>query len=249
MEKVESFKALLEKGNVTKGDVLIIHSAYSSVKQYFKSPNDLLQEVLDYLGPEGTLLIPTFNFTSWSNSHYYDIVETPSEMGILTEIARMRKDGVRTKHPIYSFMVFGKLKDEFEKCEDKEAFGENSVFSLFHKMNGNIMSIGLDFNSSFTLVHYVELKAGITYRRVKDFSGIYIDSDRLPQLKTYSMLVRATLKINTMVTPALEILQERKVIKNVYFNDLKVDFSRANDFYDHVLPLVHEKPELFHQNV
>src|SRR5690606_60081 len=121
----------------------MVHSAYSTVKSHFANPNQLLQILLDYLGPEGTLLIPTFNFSSWSTSHYYDILETPSEMGILTEVARDRKDGVRTKHPIYSFMVFGKLKDEFITCDDKEAYGDNSVFSLFHRLDGNMMSIGL----------------------------------------------------------------------------------------------------------
>jgi aminoglycoside 3-N-acetyltransferase len=246
MENRESFIKLLEIGNVKKGELLMVHSSYSSIKNYFKSPNELLELLLDYLGPDGTLIIPTFNFTEWSNNHYFDIVETPSEMGVLTEIARSRKDGVRTKHPIYSFMVFGKMKDDFLKCNDKEAFGNQSVFSLFHKLNGNIMSIGLDYNSSFTLTHYVELNTDVGYRRVKDFSGIYVDQDRKPKLMTYSMLVRATFKIRTMIIPALEKLQEKGVIQTLYFNNSKIDFSKAIPFFSHIQALIISNPEFFH---
>jgi aminoglycoside 3-N-acetyltransferase len=248
MENKDSFIKILERGNIQKGELLMVHSAYSCIKNFFNNPNELLELLIDYLGPNGTLIIPTFNFTSWSNNHYFDIAETPSEMGILTEIARNRDDGVRTKHPIYSFMIFGKMKDEFLECSDKEAFGDNSVFALFHKLNGNILSIGLDFNSSFTLTHFVELNSGVNYRRVKEFSGIYIGQNRQPKLSTYSMFVRATLNINTMVTPALQKLEEKGVIQSLFFNNVKIDISKAVPFFSNLQPLVYSNPELFHNN-
>lgn len=238
---------ILEKGGVIKGDVLMVHSSFSPIKFFFDSPKAFLEEILNYLGPGGTLLIPAFNFTSWPNTHYFDILETASKMGIITESARMRTDGFRTKHPIYSFIVFGKLQKEFMACDDKEAFGDNSVFSLFHKLNGHIMSVALSFNSSFSLHHYVERKAGITYRRIKEFSGIYVDIDRIPQLKTYSMFVRAQLKYKTIIAPGLDILQAKKIISDLYLNGIKIDFCRAWDYYDNIYPMVISNPELFYE--
>ena len=125
MDNKEIFNELLSKGSVLKGDILMLHSSYSPIKTFFDGPSILIAQVLDYLGPEGTLLMPAFNFSSWSNTHYFDIQETPSEMGILTETARIRKNGIRTKHPIYSFIVFGKLQKKFLACDDKEAFGKS----------------------------------------------------------------------------------------------------------------------------
>lgn len=247
MENVNSFHDLLVQGKVKKGDILMVHSSYSTIKNLFSSPDELLQELLDYLGSDGTLLIPAFNFNSWPNTHYFDILETPSEMGILTEFARMRKDGIRTKHPIYSFIVFGKLKDEFANCNDPEAFGNDSVFSLFYKLDGNIMSIGLSFNSSFSLHHFVELKAGIQYRRIKEFSGIYVDWDRIPKLKTYSMFVRSNIKYKTIISPGLDILQAKGIIQGYYINETKVDFCRAQVYFDNVFEMVQKTPELFYQ--
>ncbi len=248
MGNVPSFYELLQKGNVKKGDTLLVHSSYSPIKNLFSSPDELLQALIDHLGPQGTLLIPVFNFASWTDSHYFDILETPSEMGILTEFARKREDGVRTIHPICSFIVFGKLQNEFMACDDPEAFGDNSVFALFHKINGHIMSIALNFNSSFSLQHFVELKAGITYRKIKEFSGIYVNSDRIPHLKTYSMFVRAQNNFVTNVSPGLEILQRNGIIKDLYFNGIKIDFCRENDYYNNVYPMVISNPELFYES-
>lgn len=247
MNTSKEFSGFLEKGGVAPGDVLLIHSSFSPIKQFFKNPLSFLEEVLDYLGPNGTLLIPTFNFTSWTNNHYYDALETVSEMGIVTETARKKKGGLRTKHPIYSFMAFGKLQHEFIDCNDPEAFGDNSVFALFHQLNGHIMSVALNFNSSFSLQHYVEIKAGITYRRIKEFSGIYVDTDRIPRLKTYSMFVRAEKNFVTNVSPGLELLQRNGVIRDLYFDGVKIDFCRENDFYDHVYKMVLSHPELFYE--
>lgn len=244
---LDSFSEVMEKGGVARGDILMVHSSFSPVKGFFESPAAFLEEILNYLGSQGTLLIPSFNFKSWSNGHYYDILETASEMGIVTEIARLREDGIRTKHPIYSFIVFGKLQKEFVDCDDKEAFGDNSVFALFHKLNGHIMSVALNFNSSFSLQHYVEIKAGITYRRVKEFSGIYVDTDRIPNLKMYSMFVRTQNNFITNVSPGLEILQRNGIIKDLYFNGVKIDFCRESDFYNNVYPMVLSNPELFYE--
>jgi len=238
---------MLQNAGVSEGDILMVHSAYSTVKHFFSQPSELLEDLLCYLGPEGTILIPTFNFTSWTSGHYFDILETPSEMGILTETARDRTEGKRTKHPIYSFMVFGKLQDEFCKLTNKEAFGDDSPFALFYELNGLIMSIGLSFNSSFTLHHYVELKAGITYRRIKDFSGIYVGEDRTPHLKTYSMFVRASLKHKTIISPGLELLQREGIIPHIDFNGTKIDFCRAKTYFKYVFNMVQAQPHLFHQ--
>jgi len=243
-----SIKSLLTNAGVAAGDILMVHSAYSTIKHCFSHPKDLLKDLLDYLGPEGTLLIPTFNFSSWTSGHYFDIFETPSEMGILTETARVMSEGKRTKHPIYSFMVFGKLQNDFCQCDDKEAFGDDSVFAMFYKLNGHILSIGLSFNSSFSLHHYVELKAGITYRRIKDFSGIYVGEDRTPHLKTYSMFVRASLQHKTIISPGLEILQKEGIIPFINFNGTKIDFCRAKTYYKYVFKMVQDQPHLFHQS-
>ncbi|MEJ2571733.1 MAG: AAC(3) family N-acetyltransferase, partial [Anaerolineales bacterium] len=164
-------------------------------------------------------------------------------MGVITELARCREAAVRTPHPLYSFAVLGNRQEEFAACDDVEAVGDNSVFALFHKLNGLIVSIGLDFNSSFTFSVRAIYKAGGYWRRVKKFSGIYVGYDGEPQLKTYSMYVRSTFQVITDIKPAINELIEREIIEVHQLGDASVHTVRANPFYDAWTVIAKNHPE------
>ncbi len=103
-----------------------------------------------------------------------------------------------------------------------EAYGPNSAFALFHKTNGTIISIGLDFNSTFSMHHYIEYNVGCDYRRIKEFSGIYMGYDRVPRIKTYSMFVRKDERVKTYIVPGMNELLAAGVIKEVQVGAAKV---------------------------
>jgi aminoglycoside 3-N-acetyltransferase len=167
-------------------------------------------------------------------------------MGIITELARLRPDALRTPHPIYSFAVLGRRKEEFVACDDIEAYGPNSVFALFHRTNGTILSIGLDFNSTFSMHHYIEYNVGCDYRRVKEFSGIYVGYDRVPRIRTYTMFVRKHERVKTYIVPGMNELLEKGVIKEIQVGAAKVHYATAQEFYDNMAVIVREHPEKLH---
>jgi aminoglycoside N3'-acetyltransferase len=105
----------------------------------------------------------------------------------------MRKGAKRTPTNLF-FRSPGRRADEFAATEDVEAYGPNSAFALFHKTNGTIVSIGLDFNNTFSMHHYIEYNVGCDYREIKQFSGIYVGYNRIPQLKTYTMFAEEQVK-------------------------------------------------------
>ncbi|MCJ7702672.1 MAG: AAC(3) family N-acetyltransferase [Anaerolineales bacterium] len=228
---------------LTPSRVIMVHSSFKSLGEVEGGAEAVIDALLAWIGPEGTVLFPNFNFESWTETHYFDVIETPSRMGIVGELARVRPGAVRTPHPIYSFVAFGKRKDEFGACEDMEAYGPNSVFALFHKLNGVIVSIGLEYNSSFSMIHYVEYNAGCDHRRLKKFSGIYIGYDGKPEMRTYSMYVRKNNNVTTDINPAMEDLIAAGAVKAVQAGDTKVEYATAMDFYDNMSVIVCEHPE------
>ncbi len=242
----DQLKSQLAKTGLHRGDVFMVHSSYKSLGGLEGGADTVVDAFLELVGPEGTALFPTFHFRSWTENHYFDITETPSGMGAITEAARTRKDAIRTPHPIYSFAVFGKHAREYERCDDSEAFGENSVFSLFHRMNGLIVSIGLGWNYTFSIQHYVEYRVGANYRRIKAFSGIYVDKNGQAQVKTYTMSVRRTLKVKTYIVPAMTELHARNIIEEVDVGKAKVHFCRAGTFFEHMGEIIRTHPEKCH---
>ena len=235
-----------QQTNVKKGDTIMVHTSYKSLGGVEGGVDTVINVMHELVGSDGTVLFPNFNFTSWAEQHYFDILETPSKMGAITENARMRPDTKRTPHPMYSFAVLGHRAEQFAACEDVEAYGPNSTFALFHKTNGTIISIGLDFNSTFSMHHYIEYNVGCDYRRVKEFTGIYIGYDRKPQIKTYTMFVRAHLRVKTYINPGMLELLEADVIKEIQVGEAKIHFASAQDFYNNMAVIVREHPEKLH---
>lgn len=232
---------------LTDSRVIMVHSSYKSMGGVEGGADTVIDALLEFVGPNGTVLFPNFNFQSWTETHYFDILETPSKMGIIGELARLRPDALRTPHPIYSFAALGARKDEFAACDDIEAYGDNSVFGLFHRLNGVVVSIGLHWNSTFSIHHYVEYHTGCDYRRVKRFSGIYVGYDGVPQIKTYTMFVRKDNRVITDIVEGMDELLEKGVIKQTRVGDATVHYATAQAFFDNMSQIVRQHPEKLHK--
>ena len=244
-----TYKEMLEgfhQVEVKQGDTIVVHTSYKSLGGVEGGVYAVIDGMQELVGPKGTVLFPAFNFQSWTETHYFDVMETPSRMGMITEMARLRPGALRTPHPIYSFSVLGPLAGEFSQTEDVEAYGPNSAFALFHRLNATIISIGLDFNNSFSMHHYIEYNVGCDYRRVKEFSGLYVGYDRSPQVRTYSMYVSKHDRVKTYIVPGMNDLLAAGVIKEVQVGAAKVHYLTANEFFDNMSVIVREHPEKLH---
>jgi aminoglycoside 3-N-acetyltransferase len=139
------------------------------------------------------------------------------------------------------------MKQDFAECDDREAYGDQSVFARFHQLNGTIVSIGLPWNSTFSIHHYVEYRVGCDYRRVKSFSGVYVGYDREARLKTYSMCVRRDSRVVTDIAPGMDELFERGIIKATRVGEAEVHFAAASDFFENMAEVVRNRPEKLHR--
>jgi aminoglycoside 3-N-acetyltransferase len=239
----------LRRTGIREGDTVIVHSSLRSLGPVENGADTVIDALLEAVGPGGTVLFPTFNFHAWTEGHYWDVEETPSEMGALTEVARRRPGAVRTPHPIYSFAVLGSRAEEFLACDDPEAFGDDSVFGLLHRIDALIISIGLHFNSTFSLHHYVERVVGVNYRRIKRFGGIYVGRDGAARAAVYTMFVRNDDTVKTWIVPGMEELLQRGVLGETRVGEATVHFCRARSFFDEMSVIVRERPERLHEIV
>lgn len=151
--------------------------------------NVFIDGIIDIIGPTGTILIPTFNW-DFCKGKTFDYKKTPCKTGSLGKVALKRPDFRRTKHPIYSFAIWGADKDELCEKDYKSSFGYESPFTYCKDHNAKNIFIDVECQHSFTFVHYVEEQVGISYRYLKDFTADYIDENGDISTRTYSMNVR-----------------------------------------------------------
>jgi len=212
----EDIFGILRNCKIVPGDTLLLHSnitkwTISLLKSDNKKPLQLiLDSLINFLGKEGTLLLPTFNF-DFSNFGYYDYLKTPSQMGSLSQESLKRKNFTRTKHPIYSFAVHGYHSKLFINLQNIGATSSDSPFALIRKLNGKIGIIDLSDQDSMTFYHYVEDYLSVPYRYNKIFNGKYINENGNEVFSSYSLNVRNLDEgIETFLYSAEEMLWENK---------------------------------------
>lgn len=203
------------EAGVQEGDVLLVHSSIKrTLKRYMKqegiklNPQDILESFLKAVGSSGTLLLPLFNF-NFAKGVHFDVRNTPSQMGALTEAARLHPLAVRTGHPIYSFAVIGNNADKFKGTNNFSGYGGDSPFALLREMEGKIAVLDLPDQNSMTFYHYVEEMCEVDYRYHKNFTGEYTDISGNMESRTYGLFVRNVEKgVLTYVNPAGELMWE-----------------------------------------
>lgn len=186
---MDEFRSL----GMTEGDTIFVHSAFSSLGRapggVEGGPQTVNEAILEVVGPEGTLIQPTFNY-DFLKGVPWDIRTSPSQMGVLTEILRTDSRAKRMFHPIYSMAAIGKHADELAAHRTNDCFGETTIFKKFRDWDAKILILGLIYSKSITFLHHCEQAAGVDYRFLKEFTGTAIDFDSKPQEVTYTMMVR-----------------------------------------------------------
>lgn len=230
-------KDVINNFNLNKGDVLLIASdvtriLYISLKNKNRIDlNDFIDFFYDAIGDNGTLLFPTYNW-DFCEGNTFDIVNSPSQTGALSSIALKRDDFKRTRHPIYSFAVKGKYADFLYNLRNKSAFGKDSPFAFLHENKAKMLIMDLDYQRSFTFVHYVEETLNVHYRYKKVFNENYIDENGNMSNREYDFHVRNLEKgIVTNINPIGKILElkgiaERTIIEGIPFI-LIMDLAKA----------------------
>jgi len=207
MISVDISTALYEAG-VERGDALMIHGD-SIVGAQIKSNGDdsglqiLLDEILNYLGDQGTLIVPSFTY-SFTKSEVFDLDHTKSNVGHFSEYFRSIPGVVRSSNPLFSVCAIGKHKSQFQNSCIFDSFGLDSCFGVLDRLNGRLMNLGCDFMVTF--VHYVEQMNSVPYRYYKSFQGKIIKDTQIREVTTSYFVGDLSLKYGANLTRLKEYL-------------------------------------------
>ncbi len=215
----------LQEAGIQKGDIVYVASNMRSLLylligelklQSEQERDDVLHTLTNHLqsavGEEGTLLFPVFTW-DFCKGKEFDYYKTQGKVGIYPNwILNKRKDFKRTRHPIYSFMVWGKNKDFLCRMDNQEAWGENSPFWYVLKHGGKQMNFNVEAYRSLTFAHCFEQWSKVPYRHHKFFFGKYTDELGNAEIRSYSMYVR-DLEVSERIKVTNEYLLRNSVAK------------------------------------
>jgi aminoglycoside 3-N-acetyltransferase len=157
---------------VRPGSVLLVHSSLSALGWVCGSVQAVAEGLLDALGPNGTLVVPTHtNWNSdpagWRNppvpepwwpvirEHMpgFDPRVTPSpHMGAIAEVVRTWPGARRSGHPHFSFAAVGRHAEEITTGHALDSgFGERSPVARVRDRDGDVLLLGAGHGSNSSL--------------------------------------------------------------------------------------------------
>ncbi|HRU04834.1 MAG TPA: AAC(3) family N-acetyltransferase [Candidatus Brocadiia bacterium] len=170
----------LVKLGLKAGDIVVLHSALSSLGRVQGGAKAVVDALLDVIGPQGTLLAP-----SAGPGRPYDFRKTPSSLGAITEEIRLRKNAVRSLSPCMPAVAIGPRAREFTAPHHTlECPYIGSPWHLAAQAGGYVLLLGVDQDRNTTL-HVAEALVKAPYMgkvesqyvdekgKVQTYRGVY----------------------------------------------------------------------------
>ena len=175
----ESLSEDLRALGVAAGMALLVHSSLRRIGWVVGGAPMVIQALMDVLGDEGTLMMPTFSADladpgEWNDppipggwvelvreaTPLFDPDRTPTwEMGQIAEQFRTWPDVVRSRHPVSSFAAWGRHAGALTSRHSLElSLGNGSPLSRFYELDGQVLLIGVGYNRNSSL-HLSESRA------------------------------------------------------------------------------------------
>lgn len=173
-----SLASQLRALGLSAGDVVMLHSSMRSLGYVVGGPQAVVQALLDVLGHDGTLVVPTHTTDNtdpagWRNPPVpeawwptiragtpgYDPARTPSHwMGVLAELVRTWPGALRSGHPQVSCAALGRYAAEIIDSHPlEEPHGDRSPLGAIHRLHGKVLLLGVGHRSN-TSLHLAETR-------------------------------------------------------------------------------------------
>jgi aminoglycoside 3-N-acetyltransferase len=172
----------LEHLGLKSGDHVLVHSSLSSLGFVEGGSDAVIDALLEVLGPQGTLLMPSFQQGSehelLRQGCTFDLRTSPSELGIISETFRRRSGVVRSLSPTHCMAGIGprawELLADHQIC--RVSVGHGSPYEKLALAEGRILLLGVSHTVNTTL-HLVENTHGAPTVCRELFNGVVIDTE------------------------------------------------------------------------
>jgi len=148
---------------IVDGDSVLVHSSLSRIGYLEHGPKTLVDALLSVVGEKGNILMPTspnavFQLDYIRNTPFFDILNSPSKTGAITEYFRTMNGVKRSLHPTEPVCAFGPKADYFlnEHFGQKTPYNRQSPFYKISESNGKILYIGVTLSMAGTNLHTLE---------------------------------------------------------------------------------------------
>lgn len=153
----------IRAAGVIPGGLLALHSSMKRLGWVDGGPNAVIDAFVDALGPDGTLMVPTFTYGPNHVGRPFDPETSEPVTGLIPQTFWRRPDAVRSIAPVHSVAAIGARALELTRDHlYSTTLGRQSPFHRLAEWGGSVMLLGCDHTSN-SLIHVAESLAEIPY--------------------------------------------------------------------------------------
>lgn len=171
------------------GDHLLVHSSLSKIGYVENGPQDVVEALLEIVGPGGNLLMPNspnaeYQLSYIQNVDYFDVANSPSKLGVISEYFRLLPNAIRSAHPTEPVSCIGPDARYYtqEHFGEQTPYTSKSPFYRISEMGGKILYLGVSFDNAGTNLHTLEdavdnFKFPVYYSEIFDVKVRFMDGN------------------------------------------------------------------------
>ncbi len=163
MSSRDELRFFLEDLGVVPGDLVYLHTSFRRFAYTDLGPQELIDGLLEYLGPQGTLVMPSFAWhldksnRPWVGYQQYfetrpvfDVRKTAANIGAVPELFRNLPQARRSLSYWWSVAAVGPLSDAVVANQDKvdHPYGPGSTFDQLRALDVVILGLGVTLNTT-----------------------------------------------------------------------------------------------------
>lgn len=222
----EEFKQSLNLSGIIENDVVVAHCSIIGLgliknRTIDEIPKILVDSLLNIIGKNGTLCVPTFNYNYINKKKKFDTWENEYTklLGALPGEVLSRKRRIRSYNPGYNISTIGAKSKYISMSKSISSFGSDSSWDRLFKLNSKIILINCDLNS-MTFIRYIESKCDVPYLYSKLYKTPVYSGKRkvLNQSTCYLRYKYLDFKYN--LKNFERILKKRNVLKETKINNI-----------------------------
>jgi len=208
-------RSALAEAGVETGDAVLAHSSLSSFGRVDGGADAVIDALLDAVGREGTVMVPTHTWDKINlDNPVFDVRETPSCVGAITNVLRQRARARRSLHPTHSCAGIGPEIERYLAGHETDLTpcGPHSPYARLMEWGGKIAFLGTGLACNTTL-HALEEYVCVPYL-FDGFHDLYsIDYDgrriHVPSMRHSSGLPRRFRELGPVMETAGIILRSK----------------------------------------
>lgn len=225
------------------GDTVLAHSSLKSFGYVEGGANSVIDALLSVAGPSGCVVVPTLTLGSSESPVVFDVQESPSTSGLVTNVFRKRSEAYRSHHPTSSAAAIGWGAKEMTAHHTDTPCGLTSPYGQVYLRGGWCLFLGAKWGSN-TMFHVAEEIVMPEYLRFAEFrDAVLVDEDGIRSTVAFRRYNCYQTGVKRDLSKMGPIFEAAGVVRHAHIGASQCMAIRAEDVIEISVDLLRKRPE------